>query len=79
MARFMSKRYQEFLDNVEAYGYFPLIIAKESNMGDGSAEVRAKSITGTIDQAAGLAFAIRDWAIYSFSAQCRRSVMRLTG
>ena len=64
MARFMGKRYQEFLDNVEAYCYFPLIIAKESNMGDGSADVWAKPMTGTIDQAAGLAFAIRDWANY---------------
>ena len=64
MARFMGKRYQEFLDNVEAYCYFPLIIAKESNMGDGRAEVRAKPLAGTIDQAAGLAFAIRDWANY---------------
>ena len=64
MARFMGKRYQEFLDNVEAYCYFPLIIAKESNMGDGRAEVWAKPMAGTIDQAAGLAFAIRDWANY---------------
>jgi len=64
MARFMGKRYQEFLDNVEAYCYFPLIIAKESNMGDGSTEVWAKPLAGTIDQAAGLAFAIRDWANY---------------
>ena len=64
MARFMGKRYQEFLDNVEAYCYFPLIIAKESNMGDGSTEVCAKPMAGTIDQAAGLAFAIRDWANY---------------
>ena len=64
MARFMGKRYQEFLDNIEAYCYFPLIIAKESNMGDGSAEVWAKPMAGTIDQAAGLAFAIRDWANY---------------
>jgi pyruvate,water dikinase len=64
MARFMGKRYQEFLDNIEAYCYFPLIIAKESSMGDGSAEVWVKLLTGTIDQAAGLAFAIQDWANY---------------
>ncbi len=64
MARFMGKRYQEFLDNIEAYCYFPLIIAKESSMGDGVAEVWAKPVAGTIDQAAGLAFAIRDWANY---------------
>lgn len=64
MARFMGKRYQEFLDNVEAYCYFPLIIAKESNMENGSAEVWIKPLAGIIDQAGGLAFAIRDWANY---------------
>ncbi|KAB2889773.1 MAG: pyruvate, phosphate dikinase [Desulfobulbaceae bacterium] len=64
MARFMGKRYQEFLDNIEAYCYFPLIIAKESSMGDGSAEVWIKPLAGVIDQAGGLAFAIRDWANY---------------
>jgi pyruvate,water dikinase len=62
--RFMGKRYQEFLDNVEAFCYFPLIIAKESNMADGSAEVWVKPMAGVIDQAGGLAFAIRDWANY---------------
>ena len=64
MARFMGKRYQEFLDNIEAYYYFPLIIAKESGMADGSATVWIKPMAGTIDQAGGLAFAIRDWANY---------------
>ena len=64
MARFMGKRYQEFLDNIEAYCYFPLIIAKDSNMTDGAAEVMVKPLAGTIDQAGGLAFAIRDWANY---------------
>jgi pyruvate,water dikinase len=64
MARFMGKRYQEFLDNIEAYCYFPLIIAKESSMGDGSAEVWIRPLAGVIDQAGGLAFAIRDWANY---------------
>jgi pyruvate,water dikinase len=64
MARFMGKRYQEFLDNIEAYCYFPLIISKESSMGDGSAEVWIKPVAGVIDQAGGLAFAIRDWANY---------------
>lgn len=64
MTRFMGKRYQEFLDNIEAYCYFPLIIAKESNMADGTAEVWVKPLAGVIDQAGGLAFAIRDWANY---------------
>lgn len=64
MSRFMGKRYQEFLDNIEAYCYFPLVIAKESNMEDGKAQVKVKPLAGAIDQAGGLAFAIRDWTNY---------------
>lgn len=64
MGHFMGKRYQEFLDNIGAYYYFPLAIAKESSMGDGSAQVMVKPLAGNIDQAGGLAFAIRDWGNY---------------
>jgi pyruvate,water dikinase len=64
MSRFVGKRYQDFLDNIEAYWYFPLIIAKDSSMADGRAEVSIKPVSGVIDQAGGLAFAIRDWANY---------------
>jgi pyruvate,water dikinase len=61
MVRFMGQRYQEFLDNVEVYCYFPLMIAKDSSMADGAAQVWVKPEAGTIDQAGGLAFAIRDF------------------
>lgn len=64
LARFVGKRYQEFLDNIEAYCYFPLIIARDSAMTDGRAEVSVKPVAGVIDQAGGLAFCIRDWANY---------------
>jgi pyruvate,water dikinase len=64
MARVMGKRYQEFLDNIGAYYYFPLAIAKESNMANGTAQVMVKPLSGSIDQAGGLAFAIRDWGNY---------------
>ncbi len=64
MTRILGTRYQEFLDNIEAYCYFPLIIAKDSMVADGSAAVRVKPLAGIIDQAGGLAFAIRDWANY---------------
>ncbi|MBI5550784.1 MAG: pyruvate, phosphate dikinase [Desulfobacterales bacterium] len=64
MGRFMGKRYQELLDNIGAYYYFPLAIAKQSLMGDGSARVLVKPQAGHIDQAGGLAFAIRDWGNY---------------
>ncbi len=64
MTRFLGKRYQEFLDNIEAYCYFPLAIAKKSSMADGAAQVWLKPMAGTIDQAGGLAFAIKDWGNY---------------
>jgi pyruvate,water dikinase len=64
MTRFMGRRYQDFLDNIEAYHYFPLLIARESNMEDGAAQVWVKPLAGKIDQSGGLAFAIRDWANY---------------
>jgi len=64
MGRFMGKRYQELLDNIGAYYYFPLAIAKDSRMDHGCAAVMVKPVAGAIDQAAGLAFAIRDWSNY---------------
>ncbi len=65
LGRFIGrKRYLEYLDNIEAYHYFPLAIAKESHLDQGSARLRVKPLSGTIDQAGGLAFAIRDWANY---------------
>ncbi len=64
MTRFLGRRYQDFLDNIEAYHYFPLLIARESNMEDGTAQVWVKPMAGKIDQSGGLAFAIRDWANY---------------
>lgn len=64
MIRFMGKRYLEFLDNIEAYYYFPLLIAKESSMAEGAAQVWVKPLAGTLAQAGGLAFAIRDWGNY---------------
>jgi pyruvate,water dikinase len=64
MMRVLGKRYQEFLDNIEAYYYFPLAIAKESLMTHGTLRVRVKPLAGVIDQAGGLAFALRDWANY---------------
>ena len=59
-----QRRYLDLLDNIEAYYYFPLILAKGSNMAEGAAQVSVKPLSGLIDQAGGLAFAIRDWANY---------------
>ncbi len=65
LGRFLGqKRYIEILDNIEAYHYFPLAIAKKSKMAKGTVQVSVKPLSGVIDQAGGLAFAIRDWANY---------------
>ncbi len=64
MARVMGKRYQEILDNIGAYYYFPLAIARESRMTSGKAEIMVKPLSGDIDQAGGIAFSILDWSNY---------------
>ena len=64
MGRIVGVKYKEFLDNIGAYFYFPLAIAKESFVTDAVLRVRAKVSGGKIDQVAGLAFAIRDVGNY---------------
>jgi pyruvate, water dikinase len=64
MGRFFGSGYQEFLDNIHAYYYFPLAIAKESSMENGTVSVKVRPVSGSIDQAGGIAFGIRDLANY---------------
>jgi pyruvate, water dikinase len=64
MGRFMGSRYQEFLDNIGAYYYFPLAVRKGSLMNGGKARVRVMLRAGLIDQAGGIAFGIRDVGNY---------------
>ncbi len=64
MGRIFGSTYQEFLDNIGAYHYFPLAVAKNSDIRNGSASVRVKASAGTIDRAGGLAFGIRDVCNY---------------
>ncbi len=55
-----GERYAEFLDNVQAYKYFPLSILKGTkNFNRGRISVRFKAISGKIDRAAGIAFDIK--------------------
>ena len=56
----MGGKYQEMLDNIEAYFYFPLAIAKDSEVSDATLRVRVKPAAGSVDQAGGLAFGIRN-------------------
>jgi len=60
----VGKALQDFLDNVEAYYYFPLAIAKDVRISDGEVRVRVKPISGNIDRAGGIAFGMRDVSNY---------------
>jgi pyruvate, water dikinase len=62
--KLMGASTQELLDNIQAYYYFPLAIAKNSEMADGSAQVQVKAVKGSIDRAGGLAFGIKNAGNY---------------
>jgi len=62
--KLMGSSTQEMLDNIQAYYYFPLAIAKNSEMADGSAQVQVKAIKGNIDRAGGLAFGLKNAGNY---------------
>ena len=55
-----GERYAEFLDNLDAYKYFPLTIYQGiKNYKNGTISVSFKSVSGRVDQAAGIAFNIK--------------------
>ncbi|KAF0182787.1 MAG: pyruvate water dikinase [Nitrospirae bacterium] len=57
--------YQEFLDTIGAYYYFPLAIAKNSEMvGNGIVLADMHLESGSIDRAGGIAFGLRNVANY---------------
>lgn len=62
--RMMGANAQAYLDNLEAYFYFPLAILKGRTLADGRAEVDVQPLAGRIDQAAGLAFGITSQSDY---------------
>jgi pyruvate,water dikinase len=64
MTRLLGKRYQEFLDTIEAYYYFPLAISRKGFLADCNVEVMVRPVGGHIDQAGGVAFGVRDWNNY---------------
>ena len=52
-------RYAESLDRVQAYAYFPYVVAKDVNdFRNGEISVRFEGISGRIDQGAGILFKI---------------------
>ena len=53
-------RYAEFLDRVQAYAYFPYVVAKDvTAFRAGELSVRFEGISGRIDQGAGLLFNLK--------------------
>jgi pyruvate,water dikinase len=62
--KFLGASLQDFLDNVEAYYYFPLAIAKNSDMEDGTIRANIKAVGGHIDRAGGVAFGIQNAGNY---------------
>jgi hypothetical protein len=52
-----GERYAEFLDRVQAYAYFPYVVAPNlQNFTDGEITVRFEGLSGRIDQGAGILF-----------------------
>lgn len=60
----LGKSYQELLDTIGAYYYFPLAISKSGEMDDGVISFNIKPLHGSIDQAGGLVFGLRDIGNY---------------
>jgi hypothetical protein len=55
-----GERYAEFLDRVQAYAYFPYVVASNvPNFTDGEISVRFEGLSGRVDQGAGILFNLK--------------------
>jgi len=55
-----GERYAEFLDRVQAYAYYPYVVAKDvPDFANGEMTVRFEGISGRIDQGAGILFNLK--------------------
>jgi pyruvate,water dikinase len=63
-AKTLGRPYQQLLDTIGAYYYFPLAIARSGEAGDGVLTLKVKPLGGDIDQAGGLVFALKDIGNY---------------
>ncbi|MCC6928387.1 MAG: hypothetical protein IT359_05265 [Gemmatimonadaceae bacterium] len=53
-------RHEEFIDNVKAFAYFPIAVAKDvPDFTDGEISSRFKMIAGTLDRCAGILFDVK--------------------
>lgn len=64
MGKMVGAKYQEFLDNIRAYYYFPIAIARESAVSDAILQVGVRPVSGSIDQAGGLVFGLMNVGNY---------------
>jgi pyruvate, water dikinase len=64
LGRVTGSGYHSFLESIKAYSYYPLAIAKESRLDDGSLSVAARCESGCIDMAAGLVFGLSNAGYY---------------
>jgi hypothetical protein len=55
-----GERYAEFLDRVQAYAYYPYVVAKDvGDFKNGEITVRFEGLSGRIDQGAGILFNLK--------------------
>src|SRR5216117_2509630 len=55
-----GERYAEFLDRVQAYAYYPYVVApKINNFSEGEISVRFEGLSGRVDQGAGILFNLK--------------------
>ncbi|WJR78019.1 LamG domain-containing protein [Bradyrhizobium sp. NP1] len=67
-----GERYAEFLDRVQAYAYFPYVVAPNvQSFTDGEITVRFQGLSGRIDQGAGILFNLKQNGDYlTIRANC---------
>src|SRR5580704_7980013 len=55
-----GERYAEFLDRVQAFAYYPYVVAKDvDNFTNGEISLRFEGLSGRIDQGAGILFNLK--------------------
>ncbi len=64
LGKVTGPRLQDFLDRMEAYYYFPLIIARDTELEEGTIQVEVIATGGHIDRAGGIAFGLRSLGNY---------------
>ncbi|MBW2194684.1 MAG: pyruvate, phosphate dikinase [Deltaproteobacteria bacterium] len=64
MGKMVGSRYQQFLDSIQAYHYFPLAILKESHLTAAFIKVTVTLEAGCLDRMGGLVFGLKNVSNY---------------